>query len=478
MVALGVPAEREGQARARQRRASLSARLLGLAVLFVLLAEALIFAPSMASFHREWLEDRHEEAELAAIAIAASDNGLIDPSAAKQRLATSAITAVIVRRNGEPEVIFGAQPAPDARLATIDLRSDRLGGSIRAAFASLFAPGDELVRIVGAPNVKDAKVVEVFTAQTTVRAAIWRWAAGVFALSLLVAGFAGALVYAAIATAFVRPIQSLTRAMIAFRDAPLDATRAIRPSGRDDEIGEAEEALADMEAQVRASLAQRERLAALGLAVSKISHDLRNSLASATLVSERLSASEDPAVRAALPRLERALERAAGLAENTLRFGKAQERPPEAITITLGQALQDAAEEAFAAHPSAVLRSHLEPNLEASVDPEHLHRILSNLLRNAASASARVGRPEAPIDVSASSDGARIFLRVQDQAGGVPERVLARLFEPFSSGDRAAGTGLGLAIARELARLNGGDVRLARTGADGSVFEVLLKLAD
>lgn len=477
MVALGVPTEREGHARARQRRASLSTRLLGLTILFVLLAEALIFAPSMAGFHREWLEDRHEEAELAAIAIAASNNGLIDASAATARLQTSRITAVIVRRNGEPELIFGAAPPAGARLAMVDLRSDRLGGSIRAAFASLFAPGDELVRIVGAPNVKDAKVVEVFTTQGAVRAAIWRWAAGVFALSLLVAGFAGALVYAAIATAFVRPIQSLTRAMIAFRDAPLDATRAIRPTNRDDEIGDAEEALADMEAQVRASLAQRERLAALGSAVSRISHDLRNSLAAASLVSERLSSSEDPAVRAALPRLERAIERAAGLAENTLRFGKAQERAPEAVPIPLNEALLDAAEEAFAAHPGAVLRSHVEPGLTVSADGEHLHRILSNLLRNAASASARIGRPDAAIDVSASSDGARVFIRLQDQAGGVPERVLARLFEPFSSGDRAAGTGLGLAISRELARLNGGDVRLARTGAEGSVFEVVLKAA-
>jgi signal transduction histidine kinase len=225
-----------------------------------------------------------------------------------------------------------------------------------------------------------------------------------------------------------------------------------------------------MQDTVRQAFIQKDRLAQLGLAVSKISHDLRHSLGAAQLVSERLAAVDDPVVRATAPRLERALQRAVNLAQSTLAFGKAQERPPESELLYLSDALDEAAEEALAGF--TVPWHHDVPNdLEVEMDGEHLHRILTNLIRNAAQAIAQSGTP-GTIRAYAVLEGDRIDLHIVDTGPGLPKRVRENLFMPFAGSGLSGGTGLGLAIARELARLNGGDIVLAETGPAGTDFIV------
>ncbi len=70
---------------------------------------------------------------------------------------------------------------------------------------------------------------------------------------------------------------------------PESTARIIKPSGRGDEIGVAERELSDMQRDLVSMLHQKSRLAALGLAVSKINHDLRNLLASSQLLSDQLA---------------------------------------------------------------------------------------------------------------------------------------------------------------------------------------------
>src|SRR5207237_500670 len=101
-----------------------------------------------------------------------------------------------------------------------------------------------------------------------------------------------------------------------------------------------------MQADLRAALNSRARLAALGEAVAKINHDLKNMLTSAQIASERLAALHDPKVSQALPRLERALDRAVKLASGVLAYGKTQEAAPEPRPVVLGAAVEAAAEEA------------------------------------------------------------------------------------------------------------------------------------
>src|SRR4029079_9562465 len=112
-----------------------------------------------------------------------------------------------------------------------------------------------------------------------------------------------------------------TRYMLRFSENPEDASRIIVPSQRRDEIGTAERELAHMQSELTQTLQQKNRLAALGLAVSKISHDLRNMLASAQLISDRLGSLPDLTVQRFAPKLIASLGRAISFCEGTLRFG-------------------------------------------------------------------------------------------------------------------------------------------------------------
>ena len=92
----------------------------------------------------------------------------------------------------------------------------------------------------------------------------------------------------------VRPIGRVVEHMTAYRDDPEDASRIIAPESGARELREAETALHDLEVRLTAALRQKERLAGLGAAVAKISHDLRNLLTTAQLMADRIEASARP----------------------------------------------------------------------------------------------------------------------------------------------------------------------------------------
>jgi signal transduction histidine kinase len=274
-------------------------------------------------------------------------------------------------------------------------------------------------------------------------------------------------------------MQRITRSMERFRASPEDPAAAIHLSHRRDEIGRAETELDRMQADLRQALNARARMAALGEAVAKINHDLRNMLASAQLASERLAQSGDPKVTQALPRLERALNRAVTLASGVLAYGKTEEPAPAPAELRLAPCVEAAAEDAGLAADGVRLHSSVPPRASVSADPDQLHRILVNLMRNgreAIQSDPGAGR-KGVISVSAEPRDEQMLIRVADNGPGVPERIQTRLFQPFSGSGRAEGAGLGLAIARELAQAHGGDVALIETGPMGSTFEVRLPAA-
>jgi signal transduction histidine kinase len=271
-------------------------------------------------------------------------------------------------------------------------------------------------------------------------------------------------------------MQRITNAMERFRADPEAAEAQVVLSGRRDEIGRAEAELDRMQADLRTALNSRARLAALGEAVAKINHDLKNMLTSAQIASERLAALKDPKVSQALPRLERALDRAVKLASGVLAYGKTQEAAPEPRAVPLAAAIEAAAEEARLAERGVVLTVQVGATDQVNADPDQLHRILANLLRNAREAIEHQEgrRAKGRIAVSLTRTGDASLVRVTDNGPGVPERVRERLFQPFAGFGRPDSTGLGLAIARELAQAHGGDLTLAATGPKGTSFELRL----
>jgi signal transduction histidine kinase len=269
-------------------------------------------------------------------------------------------------------------------------------------------------------------------------------------------------------------MQRITLAIERFRARPEDPAARLKLSGRRDEIGRAENELDRMQEDLRAALQSRARLAALGEAVAKINHDLRNMLASAQLVTERLAGSGDPQVSQALPRLERALDRAVRLAQNVLVYGKTEEAAPRPVEIALGIAARSAAEDAGLAGDGVLLDVELSAGLTVMADPDQLHRMLVNLLRNAREAIESSGREGGQVRLVAAPNESGTTLRIIDNGPGVPDRARERLFQPFAGSGRPGGAGLGLAITRELARAHGGDLTLVETGPQGTTFELNL----
>ena len=271
-------------------------------------------------------------------------------------------------------------------------------------------------------------------------------------------------------------MQRITLAMERFRVDPDDPLAGVRLSGRRDEIGRAEAELDRMQADLRTALSSRARLAALGEAVAKINHDLRNMLTSAQIASERLAQSGDPKVAQALPRLERALDRAVKLASDVLAYGRSEEAAPNPVQVQFAHALETAAEDAGLTPEGVRLSAKIGARARVTADPEQLHRILVNLLRNAREAIASVpaAKGQGRVEVTLERGEALSLVRIADNGPGVPERIQARLFQPFSGSSRPGGTGLGLAISRELAQGHGGDLVLVRTGAGVTVFELTL----
>ena len=180
-----------------------------------------------------------------------------------------------------------------------------------------------------------------------------------------------------------------------------DAQRIIVPTiSRADEIGQAERVLAAMQTELRQALQQREHLAALGTAVAKIQHDLRNILASAQLASDRLASSNDPTVQALAPRLIKAIDRAIALTTNTLKYGKADEAAPKRVGQPLLPLAEEAMHAAFAAGDGTVAwNNSFEPHLLVDADGDQMLRILVNVGRNAV--QALEGRPGAAVTLSA-----------------------------------------------------------------------------
>jgi len=271
----------------------------------------------------------------------------------------------------------------------------------------------------------------------------------------------------------VRPIRLVTSNMIAFRQAP-EAALIIEPGTGRDEIGEARAELAAMQTELRASLKQKTRLAGLGEAVAKINHDLRNILAVAQLLTDRLESSADPMVAKVAPKLLRSLDRATALCQRTLQFGGAEELEPERLRVMLPGFFDEVRDQLLLAHPENIdIAIDVTGGEYAEADPDQLYRIVYNLANNAAQA------------LEATQDGGTITLvarrlptaaeiDVIDDGPGMPMVARENLFKAFKGGVRKGGSGLGLAIAQELARGHGGEVSLIDSTTDGTCFRVII----
>ena len=462
---------------ARKPRVGLSGKLLFLTILFVMVAEILIYVPSVANFRLNWLNDRLAAAHTAALVLDAAPSGMVPETLADQILRSIGARAVAMKM-GNQRRMLAASIVPAEIAQDIDMREVPWWRAIVDAFDTLLfcKPGD-VMRVVGPAPMTEGDFLEIVLEEAPLCKAMWTFSVNILLLSLAISGITATLVFFALHYLLVRPMWRITDNMIAFRADPENPSRIIAESGRRDEIGTAEEELAAMQRELASMLHQQSRLAALGLAVSKINHDLRNLLASAQIFSDQLSTLPDPKVQRFAPKLMRALERAIAFCQTTLSYGGAQEPPPERKTIAVEPLIEEV-HEALGLGLGVPIRwiVAVERGLTVEADHDQLFRVLVNIARNAVQALEAHGARDPARDqirITGRREGSVVVIEVSDTGPGVPEKARAHLFQAFQGSGRAGGTGLGLAIAAELVRAHGGEIRLV-PGTIGATFSITI----
>ena len=451
----------------------LSGKLLVLTILFVLLAEAVIFFPSASSFRKDWLQERAISAGHLAIALNAAPESYNRMMLSETFMRDTDISVVKTTQNGKSQLVLGTPPE-NTDLDVIDLRTDLMGMQLRATLAA-FTGKEGYFRVIAEPPPGEIESLEYLVPKRALQQAMEKYCHNILGLSILIAIITGVMLYSVLRYLIVKPLQCLSDDISEFEDDPSAPLKTKRTHDRKDEIGDLSRAFTEMQEGVQTSLEQRKRMADLGLAVSKINHDLRNVLTSAQLVSDRLAMDKDERVAKMGERLVRAVDRGVRIAEGVLEYGSEKEEILDLETVNLSQIAEEAANDTLRRYPDVSFDNQIDPKLAAKADADHTYRIFQNLIRNAA--QALKDRPNAIVSMEARNGGDKVYTVLSDNGPGLPDKVRETIFTPFSTGGGRGRTGLGLTISKELAEAQGGGIRLVSSDDQGTAFELTLQAA-
>ena len=445
----------------------LSARLLVLTIFFVMLSEVLIYVPSIARYRLVYLQERIAASHLAALALKATPDNMVSKDLALELLRGAEVRVITLKRPESRELML-TPPMPPRIDAHYDIRQANALDLIADVIMTL-VHGERTIRVTGGFPDGSPGSLDVIFDESQLRTALVAYSTNILTLSIVISLLTASLVFLALHIMIVRPMGRITASMVSFRRAPEDAKVVIAETSRSDEIGTAQRELRRMQADLHAALRQKGHLAALGAAVSRINHDMRNMLSTVQVVSDSLSSVEDPKVRKVVPRLLQTVDRAIDLCTQTLSYGRADEQPPKPTSFAVSELLDEvAASVGLPADGRICWRKEVDNGIRMVADREQIFRALTNLGRNAVDAMPNGG----DIRVRVENGDGRLGIVMTDTGTGLPEKAREHLFEPFAGSVRKGGTGLGLAIARELARGNGGDLTLVKTDAKGTVFRL------
>lgn len=453
----------------------LSGKLLWLTVLFIMLAEVLIFFPSIATMRIRWLEDRLNTAAAAAIVIDGLQPVELPHTLQKETLEATGTKAIVLRKEGTSRLL-AMSDMPTSVDEQYDLTKTTLLSSMDDALDTMLFGGKRMIRVYG-PVGETSTGVEVVMKDKALRTAMFAYARNVLYLSVLISLFTATLIFFAINRILIRPIRELTGSMQKFSTEPENPQNVFVGDGGRDELAVAGRHLTSMQMELQKTLKQQKNLAALGLAVSKINHDMRNILASAQLMSDRLVSVDDPMVKSFAPKLLRTIDRAVGYTNEVLSYGQASESAPRRRRIRLYDLTQDVRDMLAIDPQSGVEFAEQMPvDVEVDADNEQLFRVIHNLCRNALQALMMPGETGMDgvkrITVSAQRVGSVVSIIVDDTGPGMPVKARQNLFTAFRGSARSGGTGLGLTIARELVLAHGGTIALVEKPTAGTQFRI------
>jgi signal transduction histidine kinase len=470
----GTPSLTEKPVPAVSFLSGLSGRLLLLTAVFVLIAEVLIFVPSVANMRLQWLRDRLNTAAAASVVIEGLPDQELPRAVQAETLMATGAKAIVLKKQDASRIVAAADMPPSID-AQYDLSDVSTLTSIYDAFDTLVFGGDRIIRVFG-PVGESSTRIELLLDEYKLRRAMLGYARNVFILSMIISLVTASPIFFALNRLLIRPIRRMTENIQDFTADPSNPARVLEPSGGRDEIAVAGVHLAAMQQTLQRTLKEQKNLADLGLAVSKINHDMRNILSSAQLMSDRLSDVDDPVVKRVAPKLLRSIDRAVGYTNEVLSYGRMREPEPRRRFVALRPLVQEVSEVlALDSRGDIEFTLQVEPGLQVDADSEQLFRVIHNLCRNAVEALSQGNSVERrTVLVTGLRTGSVVSIAIDDNGPGMPAKARENLFAAFRGSARSGGTGLGLAIARELVLAHGGTIALVEKVTPGTLFRIEL----
>ena len=464
------------------RFGGLSTKLLLLTMGFVMLSEIFVFLPSVAKFRNDWLTDRLTRAQTVLLLYQGESGDANMPhtpeeiSRMEAALRSFDVVTLAQRQDGRRQLVAMLENDATEMGGRFDVNETGAFQSIRDAVDTLLSSTPRSILVRGSPPGSN-QLFEVIALEEPLRAAMLTYTRNVMILSLIISLLTAAMVYFALSILFVRPIRNIANNMVAFSQNPEAKDNVIEPSNRSDELGVAEDVLSGMQKELQGTLSSQKHLANLGLAVSKVNHDLRNILASVQLVSDRLTMLPDPEVQRFAPKLIAGIDRAIGYCQSTLVYGSAREEDPKRQLVNLHDLVQELASLLEVDdHKTIKWENQVPKTLEFDADPEQIFRVLMNLSRNAVKELDAMDNDAVVkrLCIKAHKENGSTQILVEDTGPGIPERAKAHMFEAFKGSFSKGGTGLGLAIAHEIVTAHGGTIRLLEKEGPGASFEIII----
>lgn len=316
----------------------------------------------------------------------------------------------------------------------------------------------------GGPRLGTFRVAEPLSAVEDAQAGLNRAFVVVGLLALLFS----AVVAIAVATVMTRPLRRMARVASTVGEDDLQAR--IGGPHRRDEIGVLAEAFDRMLDRLERAFARQREF------VSDASHELRTPLTVLRGQIELLDHQADPAARHhAVEIVLRELDRMNRLVDEMLTLAASESRPlvrPERIDVA--DFLDDLRRDLpLFGDREYDVSTTVTGTLDA--DPERLHQVLRNLVRNAVTATSTGD----PITVSVTPSGRTLEFAISDRGPGIAPGELERVFDRFHRTDAArdrghGGTGLGLAIAQAIVEAHGGWIRAESEAGAGTTIRFAL----
>jgi signal transduction histidine kinase len=308
---------------------TLSARVFWFTVTIIFVVDILLMMPGLARVWQNYLRNKMTEAEVAAMLIVAQPSAnAVNPQTRDALSQLSGIAAITLMRGDQAISILPARN-PSRMDRNVDLDRIGLWQSIWRADLEVLGLCAPLLPVTAAFPAGAGTHIEIIIREPPMLAHLRGYVARTVLVSVIVALLTGGLVYAALHRLLVKPMRIMTANIVAFRRDPeyarLSGLKWLSRKGND-EISNAAREMVAMQDELRTALWRNAQLAALGTAIAKISHDLRNILSSALLVAGRFQSSDDPAIKQASSSLIASMERAVELVSRTM--DSAGGRPP------------------------------------------------------------------------------------------------------------------------------------------------------